>query len=111
MKMELKQTNTVLRGNDLSQSASWFGRRNKKAMKGARVLVVALAVLAGLLTQVVRAQSETRFDIWKSGPSEDHKLSFFQIAFRHLGIDAVRDPDCDPPRLRPMIWAEHPDNT
>jgi len=57
MKMELKQTNTVLRGNDLSQSASWFGRRNKKAMKGARVLVVALAVLAGLLTQVVRAQS------------------------------------------------------
>jgi len=26
----------------------------------------------------------------KSGPSEDHELSFFQIAFRHLGVDAVR---------------------
>jgi hypothetical protein len=57
MKMERKQRETRANGNDSSQSASWFGRRNKKAMKGARVLVVALAVLAGLLTQVVRAQS------------------------------------------------------
>src|SRR5262245_53007509 len=46
----------------------------------------------------------------KSCLSEDHGLSFFQIAFRHLGVDAVRDPDCDPPRLRSMIGAERPDN-
>ena len=57
MKMERKQRKTRANGNDSSQIASWFGRRSKKTMKGAQTFVVPLAVLAGFLTQVVRAQS------------------------------------------------------
>src|SRR5262249_53828249 len=57
MKMDRKQRKTSANGNDWYQSASWFGRRTRKAMKGGRTFVVALAVLAGLVTQVVRAQS------------------------------------------------------
>src|SRR5262245_17981761 len=47
----------IMRVINQSQDAGGFRRRNNVAMKGAQTFVVTLAVLAGLLTQVVRAQS------------------------------------------------------